>query len=256
MAMNEVVPATAGLVAIVVIGLSVAGRLAQSLAPVRHPPTDDETRTVPHRSPRTPRRPRSDGAAAGRTTPRSGERHRSRPPRRRSSTIDDDGAARWCEDLSRRIRGGDSLLVAVSESSGPEEIIAGITAATSRQIALTAALAAHRGRSSALDHVLAVLITCAEVGSPAAPALDRTAAVLRDRSAVRAERRTQSAQARWSATVLTVLPGAATVLMSFTSPAMRSALLSPVGLVCLPLGVAFNAAGWLWMRRIVDRVTP
>lgn len=232
---TEIVIGLAGVGGLAGIGLGLAMRFAGALAPVRRlVPTDaDESDERPRTRHRTPRR----------TT--------WRPAR----ADDDMVVADWCDDLARRIRGGESLTVALTHSTGPDDLIGEVVAATERGLGLGVALARHRGRSRALDHVLAVIITAAEVGSPAAPALDRTAAVLRDRSAARAERRTQSAQARWSATVLTALPVAAAALMATSSPSMRSALVSPFGMASATTGIALDIAGWSWMRRIVRRAT-
>jgi tight adherence protein B len=123
-----------------------------------------------------------------------------------------------------------------------------------------AALLAGATIDSALDHVpvdqpdvaLAthVLRLCATQGGPVSESVDRAAATLREREAVAQERVAQSAQARLSARVLTLLPiafGGWTVL---TTPTVRRFFLTPIGLICLLLGVGLNAGGWLLMRRL------
>ena len=73
---------------------------------------------------------------------------------------------------------------------------------------------------------------------------------MRAREAVLAEQRAHSAQARLSARVLTMLPigfGGWTVL---TTPTVQHFFLTPVGLICLLLGLGLNAGGWLLMRRV------
>ena len=103
-----------------------------------------------------------------------------------------------------------------------------------------------------LDIAVTVLAACATSGGPAAEPLDRAAAVLRGRAAASAERRTQSAQARMSAVVMTVLPVAMLALLIATSGSVRDAVRAPIGLVVIAAGLSLNALGWRWMRRLID----
>ena len=125
-------------------------------------------------------------------------------------------------------------------------------------------LAVRRGRSlaDALDEVPAdpstavglaagVLRTCALIGGPAASAVGRVATTLQARAAERAERRATSAQARLSARVLTFVPFAVLAFLSATDQAVRAALVSPGGLLCLLVGGGLNLSGWWWMRRLI-----
>ena len=66
-----------------------------------------------------------------------------------------------------------------------------------------------------------------------------------------AERRTQSAQARLSAVVMTVLPLAMLGLLLVTSSTTRQAATTPLGLLVIATGAVLNLAGWRWMRRII-----
>jgi tight adherence protein B len=105
--------------------------------------------------------------------------------------------------------------------------------------------------SSGVAMVRSVLIAAADLGGPAAQALDRTAAVLRQRDADAAERRVHAAQARLSATVLTVLPVATGALLLAFDGDVRRAVTGPVGSLLLGLGLLLDMLGWWWMRRIV-----
>jgi tight adherence protein B len=88
-------------------------------------------------------------------------------------------------------------------------------------------------------------------------ALERAAAVLRERRAWRAERVAQSAQARLSARILTILPLAVGLWAVLTSARVRAAYVSsPVPLVAAVAGVALDLCGLWWMRRIVARGVP
>ena len=80
--------------------------------------------------------------------------------------------------------------------------------------------------------------------------LDRAAATLRDREAVGNERVAQSAQARLSARVLTILPIAFGGWTLLTTPTVQHFFLTPIGVACLLLGLGLNAGGWLLMRRV------
>ncbi len=101
--------------------------------------------------------------------------------------------------------------------------------------------------------VLTVIRACAMSGGPAAEPLDRAAAALRARSAELADRRTQSAQARFSAIVMTILPIALLGLLVMTSASVRGVIGTPAGSFVVLVGAALNLAGWRWMRRIIDR---
>ncbi len=108
-------------------------------------------------------------------------------------------------------------------------------------------------RPATPDSRFTVLRSCARFGGPAAAPLQRAAATLRARDAVAAEQQAQSAQARLSARVLTLVPIALLVLLAFTDPKVRSALTTPAGVAVVTFGGMLNVAGALWMRRIIGR---
>jgi tight adherence protein B len=93
-------------------------------------------------------------------------------------------------------------------------------------------------------------------GGEVARALDRVAATLRERRELRAEVRALATQARASAGVLLVAPLAFAALVSTVEPGVAGFLLAtPLGLVCLGVGLALDGLGALWMGRIVERAT-
>ena len=89
-------------------------------------------------------------------------------------------------------------------------------------------------------------------GASGVDALERAAGVLRERRAWRHERLAQSAQARLSARVLTLLPVAFAGWGIATDGRLRAAYsLSPLPGVCTACGLLLDLAGWWWMRRLV-----
>ena len=172
------------------------------------------------------------------------------PPR----PIDDESVANWAESLARELRGGASMIAALGRVEAEPALarrLEPLQLALERGTALRAATERVTAAGDGLGRALAVIRVSSTAGVGAAIGLDRTAATLRERCAVAAERRAQSAQARLSAQVLTVLPGCAVVVMAGASPTLRATLMGPVGMICLPIGAGLNLMGWLWMRRIL-----
>jgi Flp pilus assembly protein TadB len=187
-------------------------------------------------------------------------RHRLRSPImvrfRRRTPVGPDPAqvATWCDDLAGAIRSGSTLAGALREVSPPpgcaetvETIRLSLSrGSTVRQACMVDSCPVH------LDVALTVLRACAEHGGSAAQPLSRTATVLRQRGADAAERRTHSSQAHLSAIVMTVLPIAMLVLLTFTSATVRSFIASPAGVTATLAGASLNLLGWRWMRRLVQ----
>jgi tight adherence protein B len=165
--------------------------------------------------------------------------------------------AAWCDDLARAVRTGASLATAVRECTahaGVAGVTAPVTLRLSRGQSLSAALRATSADSAgAIGLALTVLRSCAELGGPAASPLERVAATLRGRNAIREEQLAQSAQARMSARVMTMVPVGMLALLAGTDPNVRSAIGTPPGLVALSVGAILNVTGWWWMQRIVGR---
>jgi tight adherence protein B len=174
----------------------------------------------------------------------------------RRPRLSDDDVAAWCDEVSRIVRSGASLATALrSATPAPtlSHVVAPIGLALDRGDSIAGATRRVVSGDSGVDLALAVVRACAELGGPAALPLDRTASTLRGRAADLAERQVHSAQARLSAVVLTLLPGAALTLLVATSEATRTAVTAPSGVVCLGAGAGLNATGWWWMRRIIGR---
>lgn len=185
-------------------------------------------------------------------------RHAIRPARRRKrpSAVGAGDVAVWCEGLARVVRSGSTLGTAVRTTeppSGCSTYVDGVVLALDRGSRLADALGGTTP-SPHLDLAVTVLRACALNGGPPAEPLDRAAATLRGRAVDAAERQTQSAQARLSAVVMTILPIAMLGLLLATSSTTRSAASTPMGSIAIGVGAALNLGGWRWMRRIIAGV--
>jgi tight adherence protein B len=166
--------------------------------------------------------------------------------------------ADWCDLVARSLRSGSSLTAAVVAGAAAESPMASIVAPVAQRVtrgdSLIVALdAADVDPVSAAGLAFTVLRSCARFGGPAAAPLQRAAAALRARDAVAAEQQAQSAQARLSARVLTLVPIALLALLATTDDKVRAVLTTPAGLAVVMLGGVLNAAGAMWMRRIIGR---
>lgn len=164
-------------------------------------------------------------------------------------------AAAWCDRLARAVRSGSTLTAAiraVDPPPGGAPDIERVVLSLDRGTSLKEALDGGRCSSPHLELAFVVLRACALHGGPASEPIDRAAATLRARDADDADRRTQSAQAKLSAVVMTILPGAMLATMLVTSDATRVIMLSPIGLIIVVIGGGLNVIGWHWMRRMID----
>ncbi|CAN5615674.1 type II secretion system F family protein [soil metagenome] len=173
----------------------------------------------------------------------------------RRVTLDEQQLAAWCQHVARHVRTGSSLPSAFD--AGCERVpavgaeFADVVRAQERGASLAGALARRVHDDEAVRLVVAVVRTCARLGGPSAEPLDRASATLHRRAAARCERRVHSAQAEMSAKVLTLLPLGVLALLVATDADVRQALGRPIVQICLALGLALNATGWWWMRRII-----
>lgn len=151
-----------------------------------------------------------------------------------------------CEELARSLRAGRSPISAIDECDNLA-LPPGNTLSHRVEIALSTERDADRRL------LLAVLATLAQSGGAGAETLDRCAMRLRTRAEDRREQRVASAPARLSALVLTVLPLGVLALLLTTSSAVRHHVVSQFGAVTLSIGLGCNAAGWRWMRRVINR---
>lgn len=181
------------------------------------------------------------------------------PIRRRTRPPTAGEVAGWCDDLARATRSGSTLSNAIRCTAPPASFAATveqIVHALDRGVPLRDALHASGPTSPHVDLALIVVRACADNGGPPSEPIDRAATTLRGREADAADRRTQSAQARLSAQVMTALPGAMLGVLWLTSGATRDAVATRYGLVLISVGVALNLIGWRWMRAIVNGGRP
>jgi tight adherence protein B len=184
-------------------------------------------------------------------------RHDVRLGRGRRGRDDPEAAAGVLDAVSREIRSGTSLTVAVRGAPAHHRsVLPALGAALDRGDPISSALDAAAPRSPSETVFHRSLVVAAATGGDVVAVLESGAEVLRERHAWALERRAQSAQARVSALVLTAVPVAFAALGLATSDRVRDAY-SSVG-VTVPLtavGVVVNLFGWWWMRRLVSGAT-
>lgn len=181
--------------------------------------------------------------------------HRRRAERSRRD-VDASAVAALLDRTARQCASGQSLTHSFAESLHASPI-APLFATTS------AAIDGGQSVGQALEHqsmsqpnvALAVhaIRLCARQGGNVSESLDRAASTLRDRATASHERHAQSAQARLSAQVLTVLPigfGGWTIA---TTQSVQQFVVTPAGLACITAGLTLNVVGWYSMSRIVQR---
>lgn len=187
--------------------------------------------------------------------------------RRRSNVVRPSALAAWADDLARALRHGSTLHAALSETMPADATVRHRSAALrhwlARGVGVSAAcaewsdeLADHldatrrRDRTELLATMSAVVTAAATVGGSAAAPLDRFAVTMRQRASDDLERASQSAQAQMSAKVLTSIPIAVLALLILTDDDVRGAIASLAGGAAVATGLALDAVGALWMRRI------
>jgi tight adherence protein B len=167
------------------------------------------------------------------------------------------------EDVARGVRAGSSLRQACGEAAALDESAgAGLATAVrdaERGRPLADAFAGWAATTTFAEERLAAgaLALAATAGGPQARAIDGVAATLRERRAVAAEIRAQSAQARLSALVIGALP-VVFLLWALATDRRTAAFLvaSPAGWACLGVGLGLEAAGAVWMRRLLRGAAP
>ena len=196
--------------------------------------------------PRT--RPQQDRRASVPSGP-DPERTRSRSGRASARAV-----ATWCDDLAREVRSGSSLrdaIAAVPADATTALATAPARLAIDRGISVADAVSRLPDAGPHLQLALAVIATASRVGGPAATAIERTAMALRQRAADQDERSAQAAQARLSTHVMTAVPLLMLGALVSTDDDVRAVTTSPIGAICIAIGLGLNALGWLWMRHIV-----
>jgi Flp pilus assembly protein TadB len=152
------------------------------------------------------------------------------------------------EACSRSLRTGSSLRGAIRASNLP------ISAALADGHPLSVVLDAWANRASEPAERMAAtaLALAAATGGPQAQAVDAAARAVRDRISATAEAAAHSAQARLSASVIASLPVVFVAWTLLADHRTASTLLStPVGWICLAVGLGLDAVGLAWVRALV-----
>jgi tight adherence protein B len=175
-------------------------------------------------------------------------------------------ASAWpsvADEIGAGLRSGASLRQALEGATGRGGAAGARLADVLRPVERGGALgeAAGRWATSATEVgevLVAHAVELAATSGHAIPLLfDTVADGLRERAALAGEVRAQTAQARASALALGLLPLGFTGLLALTDPNVPRFLIgSKLGWVCLAVGLALEAAGGWWMRRIIAGVLP
>ncbi len=164
--------------------------------------------------------------------------------------------------LAAALASGLSLPLALAEVAPTlPPALAAATRRTAASLALgaplTAAFGAYAGVAPDEDvaPLAVVLASFVRSGGRVGPSLARVAALLRGRLALEEERRALTAQARVSATVLVALAPLGAGFFSIAMPDYAPTLFGE-GLGLLAVAIALEAAGAVWLWRIVRGVAP
>lgn len=178
-----------------------------------------------------------------------------RETRRRTAQLPD-----ALDAVAAGLRGGLALPAAISGAAAIGPPLGDELASVARDVdagrQLTDAVGRWQARAADAHTALAAaaLTVAAGVGGPGARAVDGAAASLRERLGVEAETAALATQGRASAAVLTLAPiGFAFLLTSLDPAAGRFLLGTPIGWLCIALGLALDGAGAWWMARLVRR---
>lgn len=184
---------------------------------------------------------------------------------RKSESIIDEEMANLLDAMAREMHLGRSLTSALLHALPSHPLLAiyigPIALSCERGVSITEVLRANEATTVTTAMPSCILfgiraMWAATTGSAGALALERAATTLRERTAIRYERRAQSAQARLSVKILTWLPIAFLGWQLITNPLARWFLLvSPIGWTLLAGGLGLNWFGRCWMNRIVMGTT-
>jgi tight adherence protein B len=162
------------------------------------------------------------------------------------------------ERVASELRSGGTVAVAIGAVAAGDGPLARDMVRVDTRVRLGASLVQALGAWTAeraapgVDATAGALAMCSSVGGRSADALDGLATSLRDRLGVAAEARALSSQAQMSALVVGGVPIAYIAWSAVVDPHGTQVLIgTPIGRGCLALGLALEALGAWWMRRIV-----
>jgi tight adherence protein B len=164
----------------------------------------------------------------------------------------------FVELVCARLRSGHTVHTALADAANRDDPVAGDVRRVLARVALgeplTGALAwwAADRRLDPIRAAAGALAVASDTGGAAGDALEGLARSLRGHLGARADADSLSAQARLSAVVVGTAPVAYVAFAASVDPrAARVLVSSSTGRVCLVLGLALDALGAWWMRRIV-----
>lgn len=163
--------------------------------------------------------------------------------------------AEWCDEIARCVRSGaslrDALVSTAADDPAADHALSSIRLAIERGSSVADAVGRLDTSGPHLHLALSVIGTASRFGGASSVAIDRTAMALRQRAADLEERSAHAAQARLSTHVMTAVPLVMLGVLIVTDHDVRAVSTSGAGAMCIGLGLALNATGWWWMRRIV-----
>ena len=181
---------------------------------------------------------------------------------RLTGCVDDDRQLpELLEAVARFLRSGSSLAAALRDASleldpSLRRELAIVLAGTARGRTLAESFDewAQASRSPARHMVAAAMAVSHRVGGASAHTFDALASSLRARASARREAHAMAAQARASALVIGLAPLAFALVIAAVDPSLAASVVhSGGGRLCLIVGVAFEAAGLAWIRRLSRR---
>jgi tight adherence protein B len=162
--------------------------------------------------------------------------------------------------IAAAVRAGSSLPQAIRyaarEAAPPvlEDLVSVVTDIDTG-VALDVSLAswADRRRSADIDLLVGALELHRRSGGELPVVLDQVSGAIRDRVSIAREVRSLTAQARLSAWILGLLPVGFFGFLWLTSRHdIEGALTTPVGLICVALGLALEAGAFVWIRSLLE----
>ena len=177
--------------------------------------------------------------------------------RRRRARLVVDALPGFLERVARSLRAGVSTAAAMEEALPPDGPLAadlrGVMADVRVGRSLPAALDRWRERHPLpeVNLAAAALSIGATSGGRRAPAVDGVAATLRENRAAAHEVASMAQQGRLSGLLIALLPLCFVGLSAMIDGASLGVLYgTPVGVLCLGVGLALNAVAFVWMHRI------
>ena len=185
--------------------------------------------------------------------------------RRAADDIEPSVVGAWLDDLSRSVRRGSTLRLSLLGVHADHEPLDSVCARLRHALARGSDVAeACRSWVARMDDLAprtrrrlvtvgSVIAVTATIGGSVGEPIDRLAAAMREYAADDLERDAQTAQARISARVLTLLPLGVLLLLVVLDDGVRATITSSSGAIVVTTGVVLNVVGGWWMRRIIGR---